>query len=48
MPRIGYVSSFFPLQYALMILTEYICADGHRIHVRTETIDWQARGVVWQ
>jgi hypothetical protein len=48
MNRIGYVSSFIALQYALCVLVEYICADGHRIRVRMETIDWQAKGMVWQ
>jgi hypothetical protein len=48
MNRIGYVSTFIALQYALMVLTEYVCPDGHRIHVRTESIDWQTKGVVWQ
>lgn len=48
MNRIGYVSSFIALQYALMVLVDYVCADGHRIHVRTETIDWQDSKMVWQ
>jgi hypothetical protein len=37
----GYHSTFVALQYALMIVTDYICRDGHRIRCRTETIDWQ-------
>lgn len=44
----GYVTSFFYLQYALMVLVEYVCLNGHRIHVRTEQIDWQTKGMVWQ
>jgi hypothetical protein len=44
--RTGYVSTFFPFQYALTILVEYVCRDGHRIHVRTESIDWQTN-MVW-
>ncbi|HEX8894421.1 MAG TPA: hypothetical protein VF783_13915 [Terriglobales bacterium] len=43
----GYRSTFLPLQYALMILVEYVCADGHRIKCRTETIDWQDAKMVW-
>jgi hypothetical protein len=48
MTRIGYVSSFIALQYALMVLVEYVCPDGHRITHRMETIDWQTKGMVWQ
>jgi len=48
MPRIGYVTTFLALQYGLLMLVEYVCSDGHRIHVRTETIDWQEPGRVWQ
>jgi hypothetical protein len=44
----GYVTTFFPFQYALMILVEYVCRDGHRITCRTETIDWQDSRMVWQ
>lgn len=47
MKIIGYVTTFFALQYAFMVLTEYVCADGHRIHVRTETIDWQKKNFIW-
>lgn len=45
--KTGYVSTFLPLQYALMVLVEYVCPDGHRIRCRTETIDWQARWMIW-
>jgi len=48
MNRIGYITTFLALQYGLLVLVEYICSDGHRIHVRTETIDWQERGRIWQ
>ncbi|MFM0263293.1 hypothetical protein [Paraburkholderia sediminicola] len=47
MKIIGYVSTFIALQYALMVLTEYVCPDGHRIHVRTEMVDWQAKNFIW-
>lgn len=46
--KTGYVTSFFHLQYALMMLVEYVCANGHRIHVKTLQIDWQEKGMVWQ
>lgn len=45
--KTGYVSTFLPLQYALMVLVEYVCADGHRIKCRMETIDWQCKWMVW-
>ncbi len=48
MEMIGYVSTFVPLQYALMVLVDYVCSNGHRIHVRTEMIDWQDKRMVWQ
>lgn len=44
----GYVTSFVSLQYALMVIVEYVCADGHRIKVRQETIDWDTKWMVWQ
>lgn len=47
MKATGYVCSFLALQYALMVLTEYVCPDGHRIRVRVETIDWQAKNFIW-
>lgn len=43
----GYVTTFFAFQYAMQILVEYVCADGHRIKCRQESIDWQARWMVW-
>jgi TolB-like protein len=43
----GYVCTFMALQYALMVLTEYVCPDGHRIRVRVETIDWQSKNFIW-
>ncbi|MDI9680442.1 hypothetical protein [Burkholderia cenocepacia] len=46
--KTGYVTQFFYLQYAVLVLVEYVCRDGHRIHVRTEEIDWQEKGFVWQ
>jgi hypothetical protein len=39
--KLGYVSTFMPLQYAMFVRIEYVCPDGHRIRCRTETIDWQ-------
>lgn len=44
----GYVTSFFYLQYAVLMLVEYVCRDGHRIHVRTDQVDWQDSKMVWQ
>lgn len=35
-----YVITFVCLQYAVISITEYICADGHRIKERTETINY--------
>ena len=46
--KTGYVTSFYAFQYAMQILVEYVCSDGHRIHVRTEQIDWQDGSMVWQ
>ena len=46
--KVGYVTTFFPFQTAMMMLIEYVCADGHRIHVKTEQIDWQDGRMVWQ
>ncbi|WP_176136796.1 hypothetical protein [Paraburkholderia atlantica] len=43
----GYVTSFFALQYGLMILVEYVCKDGHRIRIHEEGIDWQDNRMVW-
>ena len=43
----GYVTTFAPLQYAMAILVEYICRDGHRITCRKVEIDWQTKGMVW-
>jgi hypothetical protein len=45
--RTGYVTTFYPLQNAMLLLVEYVCANGHRIKCRIETIDWQTRGWVW-
>jgi hypothetical protein len=47
MPRSGYVSSFIALQYALCVLVEFVCADGHRIKCRMEMIDWQSKTMIW-
>ncbi|WP_157661697.1 hypothetical protein [Burkholderia ubonensis] len=44
----GYVTSFVPLQYALMVIVEYVCGDGERHKVRQETIPWDAKWMVWQ
>lgn len=46
--KTGYVTTFVSLQYALMVIVEYVCENGHRIKVRSETIDWDSRGFVWQ
>lgn len=43
-----YVTTFYSLQFVMMILVEYVCSDGHRIHVRTENYDWQDNRMVWQ
>lgn len=45
--KTGYVTTFFYLQFALLILTEYVCRDGHRIHCRTENVDYQDPRMVW-
>lgn len=46
--KTGYVTSFLPLQYALMVIVEYVCGDGHRIKVRSEMIAWDDKRMVWQ
>lgn len=35
-----YVTTFLMLQYACMVVVEYVCNDGHRIKDHTETIDY--------
>lgn len=42
-----YVTTFFAFQYAMQILVEYVCADGHRIKCRQESFDWQDPKMVW-
>lgn len=46
--KTGYVTTFLPLRYALMVIVEYVCESGHRIKVRSEVIDWDTKGMVWQ
>lgn len=43
----GYRSTFLALQYALVIVTEFCCADGHRVTCRKVTMDWQTN-FCWQ
>jgi hypothetical protein len=43
----GYRSTFLPLQYALIVLVDFICKDGHRIRCRKVEIDWQTN-FCWQ
>jgi hypothetical protein len=45
--KTGYVTTFISLQYALMVIVEYVCPDGHRIKHREETIPWDAKWVIW-
>lgn len=43
----NYRTTFIPLKYALMIVVEYVCPDGHRIKDHDETIPWDAKWMVW-
>lgn len=42
-----YVTTFVWLQYACMVVVEYVMASGKRHHVRTETIDYQTKWMIW-
>lgn len=44
----GYVTSFIPLKFALLVFVEYVCPDGHRIRHREEYIYWDSKWMVWQ
>jgi len=45
--RTGYVTTFIPLQYAMMLVVEYVCSNGHRIKDHNETIPWDAKWMIW-
>lgn len=42
-----YVTSFFFLQTACVVLVEYVCGNGHRIKHRLETLPYDDPKFVW-
>lgn len=42
-----YVTTFLMLQYACIVLVEYVLPEGKRFKVRCETIDYADKKMVW-
>lgn len=42
-----YVTTFLMLQYACMVVVEYVCADGHRIKHRYEEVRYDDPRMIW-